>query len=324
MIYFQDNIYLWLIVLVLPFLFLIKTQKSGIDKIFAKDVASKLISKNSGLNHKTRMIFLIISYIFIIISLSRPVINNGEIKVKSSFVNIIVGIDISKSMLANDIYPNRFEFAKKKFLDMLNHLSNTKVSLMGFSTQTFLISPLTQDFHSLKFLTNNFQVQNLTLKGTDIMNTLESADELFSKEKNKILLLLTDGGDNDDFDGEIEYAKAHNITVYIYNIGTQKGGVIKDENGEVLKDSSGNIVVTKLNSTIKRLALQSGGAYLEYSLSSDDIKLITDDIKNKFKAKKESIDTIKDTKELFVYPLMVAMILFVMGIFSMPRNKERK
>jgi Ca-activated chloride channel family protein len=320
--YFQDIVYLWLMVAIIPFLFLIKTNKIALEKIFAKEVSDKLILKNSGLSQKSRMILLISSFIFMTISLARPVINNGEIKVKSSFVNIVVALDMSKSMFANDLYPNRFEFAKKKFIDMLGYLRNTKVSLMGFSTQTFLISPLTQDFHSLKFLSNNLDIKNLTLKGTDIINTLQSANELFDKEKNKILILFTDGGDKDNFDDEIEYANSNHISIYIYNIGTSKGGIIKDTQGNVLKDSAGNIVVSKINTHIKQLALRSGGAYLEYSLSKDDIKMIVENIHSKFKAKQENIDTIKDTKELFVYPLMMSIFLFFIGIFSLPQSKK--
>jgi Ca-activated chloride channel family protein len=266
-----------------------------------------------------------------IIALSRPVIDNGEIKVKSSFINTVVAIDMSKSMFSDDVYPSRFEFAKKKFMDMLMYIKNTKVAIIGFSSQTFLISPLTQDYHSLKYLTTNLSIDNLTLKGTDILNTLKTTNELFESEQkdglslnqNKILILFTDGGDSKSFDDEIEYAKAHNISVYIYNIGTSKGGVIKDTKGDILKDDKNNIVVTKINTYIKELALKSGGAYLEYSLDSKDIKMITANITQKFKAKEEDNNTIKDTKELFYYPLLVAILLYIIGLFSLPNLSKK-
>ena len=171
---------------------------------------------------KTRDIFMIIAFIFSILALSRPVINNGQIKVKSSFINMIVAIDMSKSMFATDIYPSRFEFAKMKFFDLLKYLKNTKVALIGFSSRTFLISPLTEDFHTLKFLTKNLSVNSLSLKGTDILNTLKTANEMFGNNNKKALLLLTDGSDQTNFSKEIDYAKTHNIVVYIYNIGTIK------------------------------------------------------------------------------------------------------
>jgi len=265
---------------------------------------------------------LIISMLLVIIALARPQIDNGEIKVKSSFINVVTAIDMSKSMFASDVYPNRFEFAKKKFFDSLEYFKSAKIALIGFSTQTFLISPLTQDFHSLKFLGKNLNLDYLSLKGTDIMMTLESANNLFGDEQKKILLLFTDGSDQSEFSKEIAYCKEHNIVVYIYNIGTTKGGVIKDENG-VLKDKNGDIVVVKRTDNIKALAMQSGGAYMNYSLAKDDIKLLVDTIQNSYEAKNEENSTIKDRRELFYYPLGVAILLFFMALFSLPRRDQK-
>jgi Ca-activated chloride channel family protein len=258
----------------------------------------------------------------VIIAISRPQIDNGEIKVKSSFINVVTAIDMSKSMFANDIYPNRFEFAKKRFFESLKYFKSAKVALIGFSSQTFLISPLTEDFNSLKFLTKNLSLDYLSLKGTDILASLESANGLFGDEQKKILLLFTDGGDETSFKKEIAYAKEHNIAVYIYNIGTTKGGVIKDRSG-VLKDKNGDIVVVKRTDYIKELALETGGAYMKYSLEKDDIKLLIETIESRYEAKEEKSSTIKDRRELFYYPLILAIVLFFATLFSPPKFKRR-
>ena len=323
MIYFKNIEYLWLLLIILPFLFLLKEKVSGFNTIFSKDVLEKIEFKNNYFSKRTKAIFVLLSFVFMVIAFARPVINNGEIKVKSSFVNVVVGIDLSKSMFIEDIYPSRFEFAKMKFYDMLKYFKNTKVSLIGFSSQTFLVSPLTEDFHSLEYLAKNLNVNSLNLKGTDILNTLQTANELFKDEKKKILFLFTDGGDKKNFKDELVYAKEHNIAVYVYNIGTKKGGVIKTTNG-VQKDKNGNIVVVKLNEDIKELAIKSGGAYMKQTLKKDDIKLLVDDILNKFKAKTQSVSSIKDTKELFYFPLILALVLFMMSIFSMPKRDKAK
>jgi len=320
MFYFKDIEFLWLLVLLLPLLFLIKNRNSGFGSIFSQSVLKKIEIKKRRIPKKIRDIILITAMALAIVSLARPQINNGEIKVKSSFINIVAAIDMSKSMFADDIYPNRFEFAKNKFYNSLEYLKNAKVALIGFSTQTFLISPLTEDFHSLKFLAKNLNLDYLSLKGTDILATLKAANNLFGKEKKKILLLFTDGGDKSSFDEEIEYAKEHNIVIYIYNIATLKGGVIKTKDG-VLKDKNGDIVVVKRNDAIKELALKSGGAYLNYSLKKGDIKMLIDDIQNRFKAKDEEISTIKDAKELFYYPLGAAILLYFISLFSLPRKE---
>ncbi len=320
---FHNIYYLWLLLLLPPLIMLIKAKGDEFGGVFDKAVLQKIQLKNRTISKKIRSIFLLVAITLSIIALARPQINNGEIKVKSSFINIVTAIDMSKSMFANDVYPSRFAFAKKKFFESLKYFKNAKVALIGFSTQTFLISPLTQDFHSLKFLAKNLSLDYLSLKGTDILATLESANNLFGDEKKKILLMFTDGGDQSDFSKEIAYAKSHNISIYIYNIGTTKGGVIKDKNG-VLKDKNGDIVVVKRNDKIKELAIQSGGAFMKYSLAKDDIKLLVDTIANKYKAQNEESSTIQDRKELFYYPLALAIIFYIMALFSLPRIKEKK
>ena len=164
----------------------------------------------------------------------------------------------------------------------------------------------------MKFLVKNLRFDYLNLKGTNIKSVLEVTDDLLKDEKNKILLIFTDGGNEDNFENEIAYAKTHNITVYVYNIGTLNGGIIKDDNE--------NSVLVKLNENIKKLALDTNGAYLQQSLNQDDIKQLSEIINNNYKAEKEKEDVIKDEKELFIYPLVLAIILFFMGTFSLPRR----
>ena len=133
------------------------------------------------------------------------------------------------------------------------------------------------------------------------------------------MILFTDGGDKDDLSKEIKYAKQNNISVFVYAIATKKGGVIKTKDG-VLKDKDGNLVVTKINENIKKLALNSGGAYLPFSLKNNDIKALSDAIKSKFKAQKVKDEEILDNFELFFIPLALAILFFFISIFSLPRR----
>ena len=320
---FHNKEFFWLFLLVAILYFLIQNKKSIIENIFDKSMLKKMLFKKQGLSYKTRMNIMLLGMVFFIIALARPQILNKEIKISSSFNNVVVAIDMSKSMFAKDIYPNRFEFAKRKFFNLLDLFKNAKIALLGFSSQTFLISPLTQDFYSLKYLTKNLSFDYLNLKGTDILSVLKAANSLFQDEKKKALLIFSDGGDKKDFSKEIAFAKTHGISVYIYNTATKKGGVIKTKNG-VLKDKNNNIVITKRNEFIKELALKSGGAYMDYSLKKDDIKLLIEAIKSHFKTKKESDKLIKDYKELFVYPLFVGIVLLFISFFSIPSFRGRK
>ena len=322
MFIFHNSEFLWFLLLLLPLAYFIRIKGSEFENLFSKEVLKKIQVNSQKLSKRVRNVFLLIAFSLSIIAIARPQIDNGEIQVKASFINVIAGIDMSKSMFADDIYPNRFEFAKQKFFESLKDFKNAKVALIGFSSQPFLISPLTQDFHSLKFLGKNLSLEHLSLQGTDILATLSSANEMFQSEHKKILLLFTDGGDQKEFSKEIEYAKKHKIVVYIYNIGTIKGGAIKEKGG-VLKDKKGNIVIVKRTDKIKKLAMETGGAYMKYSLANDDIKLLTETIQAQFKAKEEESSTIKDRREIFYYPLLLAILFYFIALFSLPTSNKR-
>jgi Ca-activated chloride channel family protein len=301
-------------------LWMLKSGKSQLEKIFSPHILGKIRAPGSGLSAKMRSFFMIVAFVLAVVAVARPQIDHGEVKVKSSFVNVVVGFDISQSMFANDIYPNRFAFAKRKFDTFLKYLKNTKVALIGFSSRAFLIAPLTEDYNSLKFLTKNLGLEYLNLRGTSIMSALEAANNLFENQEKKVLVLFTDGGDESDLSEEIAYAKSHDITVFIYAIGTEKGGMVKTKNG-VLKDEKGDIVIVRRNDAVKQLALETGGAYMVYSLKNDDIKSLAEIIESKFKAKMKEETTIKNREELFVYPLGAAMLFLFMAFFSLPQRR---
>ncbi len=318
-----DPQFLILLLVPLGLLFILFGKNEGFEKYFEPKLLKKMQQKKGGMSRKTRNILLIFSLIFAILALSRPVIDKGEIKVKSSFIDVITAFDISKSMFSDDVYPDRFEFAKRKFYSMLDYFQDGKIGVIGFSSKAFLIAPLTDDFNSLKYLVKNMSLDYVTLKGTDLMTPLEITNELLKNSDKKALVIFTDGGDQNSFKKEIEYAKKHHIKVFVYAIATKKGGVIKTQNG-VLKDKNGDIVITRLNENIKELAIKSGGAYMKYSLSNSDIKYLVDDIRSKFKAVTKNELTIKDRVEMFYYPLIFGIILFLTAIFSLPKISPRR
>jgi Ca-activated chloride channel family protein len=293
------------------------------EKKFSKRVLDRIAPKKIEKLSNIKQIFLTLSIAFALLALSRPYIKGKEIKVDSRSYEIVVGFDISNSMLCDDVYPNRLEFAKQKFYNFLNDLKDEKVAILGFSSRAFLIAPPTDDYESLKFLVKNMQTDYISLKGTDIEEFLKSANELFSdKNAKKAVVIFSDGGDKKSYKKEIEYAKEHNMKVFIYAIGTKKGGVIKTKNG-VLKDKKGDIVVVKLNENIKELALKSGGAYLKYSLKNNDIKELVDVIRKSFESEsKNSIKTIKNNLELFWVALIFSILFFFLSSFSIQRSKS--
>jgi len=318
---FKYPMLLTLLIALIPIAFMLFKRGGDLSDYFDAAILKKLQGSQDTLSNTVRNILLLLSATMMVIALARPFIYEGEIKVKSSTIDLLVGFDISRSMFANDIYPNRLALAKKKFHTLSQELQEAKIGVIGFSSRAFLISPLTKDYATLDYLIKNMNLDSVQLRGTSFLSALEVANELMKKSDKKALLLFTDGGDETSFDKEIAYAKKHKIHLYIYNIATQKGGVIPD-GGSVLHDNQGEIVVVRRNESIERLALESGGAYMNYSLKGDDITTLTEAIKHRFKAQEVEESTIIDVKELFYLPLALALLLLMISYYSLPQRRE--
>ncbi len=266
------------------------------------------------------MYYLAISFVFILIAIYRPTIPSKAINIIQSNTKIMVAFDISASMQCNDIYHSRLSFAQKKFYDLLDKFESQKIGVLGFSNQSYLISPITNDYDSLKYIIGNLNIENINKKGSNILDALKSTNNILKQQDKKALIVFTDGTNNIDFIKEIQYAKQNNISVYIYTIATKKGGVINIKD-KILKHSNGDIVITSLNDSIEELALKTGGIYKHYSLEADDIDSIVKDIKVKFKSDNQTDDKISNDKELFYIPLGFAFIFFFLSVIAIRGKK---
>ena len=313
--YNENGLYVLLLLVILIF---ISGKIKDYSSYFSDEMLKKIVVGED--RKKLNFALLIGSFIFLVLALARPVVENKPITIPTSDIDIVVAFDISKSMQCDDLYPNRLTFSKNKFNHLLSHLKDEKIGAIGFSARAFLIAPITNDYISLKYLVDNLTYEYISTKGSSILEALKSANLLLKNSQKKALIIFSDGGDNNNFEKEISYAKEHNIKVFVYAVATHKGGVIKTKDG-VLKDKNGDIVVTRLNTKIKQLALQSDGAYLEYSASQDDIKKFLDVINTKFKKEKKEDIVINDNEELFYIPLTIALILFMISIIGFRRQK---
>ena len=303
-------------------MFLIITKQSKLSTYFSKNALEKLSISNQYFSNKARNITLFLSLILMIIALARPVTNEKINDSKSELNAVIIAIDVSKSMNAIDIYPNRFQFAKNKSLNILNSSKTEAIGVILFAKSSFLLSAVTQDFASLKLLINNLDRGINFDNGTNIFSTLETTNKLLKDYHNKNLILLTDGGDNSDFKKEIDFANKNNINIYILALATTQGSAIKEANGDFLTDSNGNIVNVKLNEEIKELSLETNGGYIDFSLNNDDINQILNDINLNSKKEKFRNAKHKTYTELFYYPLAIGIFLLLIAFSSLPNFKK--
>ena len=318
------NILFFMFIPSIVLMFLIMTKKDLFSQYFNEETLKKLNVSNKYLSKKIRNVLLFLSLFLMIIALARPVMNEKEHNTEQNLNAIIIAIDISKSMLANDIYPNRLTFAKKKLLEIIDASKDSAIGVVLFAKSSFILSPLTQDFNSLKVLLDNLDNNMNFDNGTNIFSTLETTNKLLKKYTNKNLIILSDGSDKNEFKEEIYFANKNEINVYIIATATEKGSAIKLADGDYLTNNKNEIVTVKLNNKIKELAFGTGGAYINYTLTNSDVQQILNEISSKSQKQEFKSQKIKTYTELFYYPLFLGIILLLISFSSFPSFKKKK
>jgi len=300
---------------------LLLTQKEAQANFFSQEVMERLRVSANTLTLKARNALFMLIGVLLIIALAGPVIKEGKIEIKAKSADIMIAMDISDSMLAEDVYPNRLRLAKQKALEFLRLAPNERIGVIAFAKNSYLVSPLSFDHDAVAFLLKNLDTSSITEQGTDFLSMLEVVDRSIKNESRRYILLLSDGGDAKDFSREIAYAKAHNITVFVLAVGTKKGAPIKLPNGEFIKQN-GSIIITKLNENIADLATKTGGVYIEGINSNKDVKTMLREIEAKAKKKEMKSEEIEKYIPLFYYPVGLALFLLLIATSSMSKREK--
>ena len=234
--------------------------------------------------------------------------------------SIITAIDLSYSMSCQDSFPSRLEIAYNRASALIDLLPSAKIGLIGFATQSYLITPPTQDHANLKLLLKRIDTDTIHREGSHILSALQSAHKLLSKQQDGAVILFTDGGEIQDFATEIAYAKSVHLQVYVYALGTHKGGVIK-EKGSLRKDPTGNIIITRRNPAIAQLATETGGKYLLHTASGIAMQALVSAIESRQTLQKEQAKTQLQKRELYSLPLLLALLLYLSIHLSFRRER---
>ena len=250
---------------------------------------------------------------------AEPVLEDGKVRVRAVGVDILIALDISNSMLAKDVYPNRLELAKKKAFELIQKAKQDRIGVIAFAKNSYLVSPISFDKKTVSFLLSKLDTSSITQRGTDIYTMLETVVKTNTSRDKKYLLVLSDGGDESDFSAEIAYANEKNIVVFVLGMGTQLGTSIKEEDGTLI-EYEGNVVVSSLNESISELAIQTGGTYVQNVISSRDIEAILSDITDSSESKELKSQEIHRYIALFYYPVILAITLLLVAFSSLGKG----
>jgi Ca-activated chloride channel family protein len=310
--------------LILPFIiftFLITTNKERLSRIFDEKVLKRLSATDESMPLVVRNLLMLLALFLMIVAMARPVIEKGDKTVEVQGLTLLSALDISGSMRSTDVYPNRLTFAKKKMQTFFDAMPSDEIGVVAFAYSSFVLAPFSSDKETLKMMVEGVDDSYINMGSTDFSALGELAGSLLEKKKPRILVLFTDGGDEEAIAGFSEILKAHGIDLYVVLVGTEKGAPVIDENGKPISLEDGTIAITQRNDALGELAKENG-AYVIASTGTADIVELASVIRSKYTNQQQGEVTVKERVEYFYYPLGLGLLFLLIAFSSMPRRRE--
>lgn len=302
--------------------------KKRIQKSFGSAVVLKRLSPDlSFFKSSLKFITLCLAVGFLVIGLINPKIGTKLETIKREGVDIVFAIDVSKSMLAEDVAPNRLEKSKQLVTQIINNLASDRVGIIAYAGKAFPQLPITTDYASAKMFLQSMNTDMLSSQGTAINEAIELSRNYFDDEEqtNRVLIIISDGEDHNDLSVEVaEAASEEGIKIYTIGVGSEKGGPIPlKRNGVVMsykKDQNNETVITKLNEeTLRLIANEAKGGYINGSQTADVVEQIRAVLsamdKKEFEAKEFA-----EYKDQFQWFLGIGLFFLILDVLLLERK----
>ena len=329
MLNFAQSQYL-LLLLLIPFFFVIqalvlKMRRNRIRKFGDEALVSQLMPSYSKGKVWVRLVLFSIGFFFFIIGLSRPQIGAKLKEHETKGAEIMIVLDVSNSMLAEDYSPNRLERAKLAISRLVDKLREDRIGLIVFAGNSFVQLPITTDYVSAKMFLNSITTGSVPVQGTAIGEAINTAMRSFSvqSEKSRAVIVITDGENHeDDPVAAAKQAAEMGVRVYTIGVGSPEGKPIPMD-GELLKDKDGEIVVTRLDEKVLQDVAQAGnGLYVRAGNSEFGLNPIIENI-DRMEDEKYSSIVFEEYDEQFMYFLGIALFFFVLEMLIGDRRSKR-
>lgn len=329
----DEKIWFWLllvipIVIVLFVILQIWRQKVQ-NKFSDKKLLNKLSPNRSLIKSLFKIIIFCLGLTCLVIALVNPKVGTKLETIKREGVDIVFAVDVSKSMLAEDIAPNRLEKSKQLVTQIINNLASDRIGIIAYAGKAFPQLPITTDYASAKMFLQNMNTDMLSSQGTAIDEAIQLAKSYYDDEEqtNRVLIIISDGEDHGDRAVSVaEEANQEGIKIFTIGVGNTKGAPIPiKSNGIILnykKDSKGETVITKLDEkTLQNIAQAANGVYINGGNTNEVVDQIRD-ILNKMDKQEFESKQISDFKDQFQWFLAGAFFFFFLDIFLLERKTE--
>lgn len=329
MINFAQAQYL-LLLLLIPFFFVVqalvlKIRRSRLRKFGDEALVKQLMPSYSQARTWVRLTLFSVGFFFFVIGLSRPQIGAKLKEHETKGAEIMIVLDVSNSMLAEDYSPNRLDRAKLAISRLVDKLREDRIGLVVFAGNSFVQLPITTDYVSAKMFLSSISTESVPVQGTAIGEAINTAMRSFSaqSEKSRAIVVITDGENHeDDPVAAARQAAEMGVRVFTIGVGSPEGKPIP-MNGELLKDKNGDIVVTRLDEAVLQEVAEAGdGLYVRAGNSEFGLNPIIDDIR-KMEDEKYSSIVFEEFDEQFMYFMAIALFFFVLEMLVGDRRSKR-
>ena len=329
MINFAQAQYL-LLILLIPLFFAgyaltMHMRKRRIRRFGDAALVSALMPSASVSKGWVRITLFSIAFFFFVIGLSRPQIGAKLKEHQTKGAEIMIALDVSNSMLAEDYSPNRLDRAKLAISKLVDRLRDDRIGLIVFAGSSFVQLPITTDYVSAKMFLNSISTESVPIQGTAIGDAINTAIRSFSaqSEKSRVIVVITDGENHeDDPVAAARQAASMGIRVFTVGVGSEEGKPVP-LNGELLKDRNGDIVVSRLDeNTLKEVAAAGNGSYVRAGNSEFGLNPIVDEIRKMDDEQFSSI-VFEEFDEQYMYFFGIALAFLVIEMLIGDRRMKR-
>lgn len=332
---FEHNIYLWVLLAVIPlivivFLFVQNWKRRKLRKFGSQAVVKRLMPNVSKTLPIVKFVLFTMAMVSLLIGLANLQFGTKLEEVKREGIDLMICLDVSNSMLAEDLSPNRLERSKRAIYQLIEKLHNDRLGIIVFAGQAYVQLPITTDYSSAKLFLETIGTDIVPTQGTSIGSAINLAMESFDFENgtSKSIIVITDGENHEDdaMNAAIE-ASDKGVIVNTIGMGSEKGGPIPVyKNGaqvDFRKDNAGNTVVTKLNEQmLKEIATAGNGSYVRASNAKGGLDKIMSEI-DKMEKKEFGSKSFKNYEDRFQIFLIIALLLIVLENFISNRRSTK-
>lgn len=328
MLRFEDPIYLWML-LIIPILVLVRfivwqKRKRNLRKFGDSSLLKEMMPDVSKYRPTIKFCLLLSAITILIFMIARPQVGSKISHEKREGIEVLIALDISNSMLAQDVIPSRLEKSKLLIEDLVDHFTNDKVGLVVFAGDAFVQLPITNDYVSAKMFLQNINPSLITTQGTDLAQAISLSQSCFTQREHigRAIIVITDGEDHEG--GALEAAREaykKGINVFILGVGTSKGAPIPDGNGGYLKDNSGQTVLSALNEQMcQQVAKAGNGVYIHVDNTSDAQEKLNKELSKLQSGISDTVVYSEYNEQFQIFGIILLLLLIVETILLESRN----